>query len=192
MRAIKKNKNLIKKTLTRLDCIYLAGFIDADGGIYATIVRDDSHEFKFAIRVEVTITQHKKSRWWLNQVKKKIPGANICYALEISCGETKTVDRLTVNSLPRVREFLKKLAPHLRLKQKQANRAIEIINRYYKKKTTSKEFVQLCKIVDSISVLNYSKSRKTTSAVVTRELKELGFALKDSPNTDSGFDKEIC
>jgi hypothetical protein len=192
MRSVKEDKNLIKKTLTKSDCIYLAGVLDTCGSICAKIVRDDTHEYKFAICVEIKITQHKKYRWWLNQIEKKIEGANVNYATNTNDSAVKMIDSLIVNSLPRVREFLKKLVPHLRLKQKQANRAIEIINRYYKKKKTGAELVELCKLVDSISRLNYSENQKITSVVVIRELKKLGVIPKDYPEIDSDFNNETC
>ncbi len=171
----KKTPNLKKiKQLTDLEKSYLAGFIDADGYIYAKIVRSNDRIHKFAIKVEVSVTQKINKRWFLIKLQKKIGCGNLNIAPADS-SETKTTDNFVLNSMPLVKGFLLEMRPHLKLKKTQAELAILIIDLYCKQKSVSKfEFIKLCKMVDKLIELNdsekYLKKNSITGTTVEKEL----------------------
>lgn len=177
------NKNFFKKTnqtskeinkLTEIEKSYIAGFIDGDGSIYVKIVRDKTRTYKFALRVEVSVTQKPNRRWFLLSLQKKLGCGNLNLALPQS-SKTKTVDNFTLSSMPLVRALLLSLQPYLILKRPQSRLALRIIDTYFKKKLSSKlEFIKLCKIADKLTALNDSKKHfkqnSITGITVEKEL----------------------
>ncbi len=159
-----KNNKFMKqlKRIKKDDLLYLAGFIDADGSIIAQIVRNKEYILKFQIRVTVQVTQLKKRRFFLEDIKEMIGVGTVRDRNEIS--------DYVLTDTKLVCEFLKQIVPYLRLKKKQANLVVKIIEQLPTARQTKESFIQLCSLVDQVSNLNDSKSKKITADVVAKEL----------------------
>jgi hypothetical protein len=153
------------KNINRDDLIYLAGLIDGDGSIVAQIVRRSDYVYKFQIRCTVQITQLKKRRHFLENIREIIGYGIIRDRGNISdyvLTETRCVYCL-----------LKQLSPFLRMKQKQSNLLLRIIEQLPSSKNSALLFIELCRISDHVAQLNDSKKREITAEVVFKELQEL-------------------
>lgn len=138
--------------------IYLAGFLDGDGTINAQIVRRKDYRLGFQIRVSISFYQ-KSNRHdfilWLHSfiktgvIRKRKDGLS-----------EYTITGVT-NVLPLLKEFL----PYLKIKKKQAELLLEILEKL-NLDLNKKEFIKLCEKVDRFEELNDSKKRTITSKTV--------------------------
>ena len=149
--------------LNEKDLIYLAGFIDGDGSIFAQIVKKSDYKHKFQIRLTVQLTQLKKRKWFLEKIQKQIGAGTIRERGEI-------LDYVLVET-SNVATLLKQLKPFLVIKQKQANLVLRIIEQLPSTKDSLDKFLELCDFVDQVASLNDSKSRKNTAETVRATLK---------------------
>ena len=164
-----KNNNMQNKGMKIIEkdeLIYLSGLIDGDGSLIAQMVRRHDYKFKYQIRCTVQITQLKKRRHFLEKIQESI-------------GYGIIRDRGTVSDYVLVEPkcvywLLKQLSPFLRLKKKQADLIIRIIEQLTSSKNSAVLFVQLCRLTDQVALLNDSKSRTITAEVVETTLRELG------------------
>ena len=150
------------KELTAEERFYLAGFLDADGSIFAQIVRGNDLKYKFRIRVSIGFYQNKRYSWFFKKLQKKL-----------KCGSIRTkgdgVVEYIITAADPVRNLLLQLKDYLVLKKRQANLVLEILEK--KKKIQSKsDFVEVCQLTDKVADLNYSKTRTITAEVVEKVL----------------------
>jgi len=161
-----------KMVLTEKEINYLAGFIDGDGSIYAKIAQAKDRKFKYAIRVEISLTQKSSRRWFLEKWQKKLGCGKLNYAEE---SPKKTVDNLIIGQMGKVRELLFLLKNNLMIKKGQAKDAIVLIDKYYKRKNmTLEDFCSVCSLADKITAQNDSIKAENfvTGASVIKELRE--------------------
>lgn len=150
------------KKIEKDDLLYLAGLIDGDGAIIAQFVRNNQYLLKFQIRFTVQITQLKKRRHFLEDL------INI-----IGVGTVRDRDNISdyvLTDTKLVCDFLKLIVPYLRIKKKQANLVIKIIEQLPTARQTKASFIELCPLVDQVAELNDSKKRTITADVVAKEL----------------------
>lgn len=154
---------------------YLAGFIDADGSIYAQIKKNDTFKFKHQIQVTVQVTQATKRRWFLDQLKDEIGSGNVrdrgSKSGVADTENTEGVSDYILTEQSKVLELLKNLQPYLRLKKKQANYIIRIIEQLPSTKDSQEKFLEVCTFVDLVADANDSKTRTNTAKTV-RDLLE--------------------
>jgi hypothetical protein len=162
-------------TINEKDLIYLAGFLDADGSIYARLVYHKDYDKKKPFQISLTIqyTQKTKRRWFLEEVKKIIGEGNVNDRKPTSKG-SQVSDYCLIGPAA-VGKFLKQIQPYLRIKQKQANLVIRIIEQLPHSQDQAK-FIQLCEIVDQVSALNDSRNKIITAEIVEKRMNE---ALKE-------------
>lgn len=153
------------KNINRDDLLYLAGLIDGDGSLVAQIVRRSDFVSKFQIRCTVQITQSKKRRHFLENIQEIIGYGTV--------RDRENISDYVLTETRCVYFFLKQLSPFLRLKKKQSNLILRIIEQLPSSKNSPLLFVELCDISDHVAQLNDSKSRKITAEVVRKELQEL-------------------
>lgn len=159
------------KNLTETQAAYLAGFIDGDGSILAQIVQRPDYVLKYQLRVSILFIQKKERLHFLTQFQSEIGSGSIRDRGD-GIAELALVGKNTV--LP----FLKQIQPFLRLKRKQANLVIQIIEQLSLTKNSYEKFLDLCKLTDQVSNLNDSKSRLITSAVVEKTFQDLELIKK--------------
>ena len=153
------------KQLQPNDRIYLAGFLDADGSIIAQLVARKDYKFKFQIRFTVQMTQLKKRKWLLEQFKDLIGAGYL--------RDRDTVSDFIMVEPRNVYNFLKQIQPYLKVKQKQANLVLKMIEQLPASKDSLEKFLELCKIVDQVAELNDTKKRKHTASTVIVSLQVL-------------------
>lgn len=143
--------------------LYLAGFIDGDGCIFAQIVKKSDYKHKFQIRVTVQLTQLKQRKWFLEKWLKIIGAGYV--------RDRDLVSDYVLTEAANVYSLLKQLQPFLDIKQKQANLILNIIERLPSTKDSQDKFLELCKLVDHVALLNDSKKRINTAETVRATLK---------------------
>jgi hypothetical protein len=165
------------KTLTRDDLMYLAGFIDGDGAIIAQVVKRSDYKWKFQLRLTLQFTQKTKRLHFLQALHQTI---GVGYVRTRSCGcksgcrsNNTNVSDFVITETKNVYDLLKLLQPFLRLKQKQANLVIKIIEQLPSSKDSVHKFLELCEIADHVASLNDSKSRENTIETVRTTLKSI-------------------
>ena len=136
---------------------YLAGFLDADGAIMATIEKHSEKRFGYRIRVVVKITQKERTilDWFLS---------------EFQIGRV-VINRTTFDWIVKDQNacyvFLRQISPYLQVKKQQAQSAIEILERKIASKV---DLVEVAQIADALSRLNVrSKNRRKNTAIMVQE-----------------------
>jgi hypothetical protein len=150
------------KTLTTEERAYLAGFLDADGSIFAQLVRGKDLKYKHRIRVSIGFYQNKRHIWFLENLKK-----------DLKCGSIRQksddVVEYIITAADPAKNLLLQIKDHLVLKKRQANLILEILEQ--KKHMQSKiDFIKVCRLTDKVAELNYSKTRTITAEIVEKVL----------------------
>jgi len=168
--TLTKNENLKDENLKYA---YLAGFIDADGSICAQIKKNESFKFKHQIQLTVQVTQSTKRKWFLEQLKDDIGAGIVRERGKKDNIEKESVSDYTLTEQTKILEFLKLIKPFLRLKTKQANLVIRIIEQLPSTKNAQDKFLEVCYLTDQVSELNDSKNPTNTAETVRAELEGL-------------------
>jgi hypothetical protein len=147
------------------ELIYIAGFLDGDGSIIAQLVKRDDYKNGYQIRLSIQFTQLTKRRIYLEKLKDLI---GVGYIRDRSLKASQVSDYV-ITETKQVYLFLKMLTPFLRIKKKQADLVITIIERLPLAKDPHK-FYELCQKVDQVAAFNDSKSRLITAEVVYANL----------------------
>ena len=150
------------KNLTTEQRYYLAGFLDADGSIFAQLIRGNDLKYKYRVRVSIGFYQNKRYNWFLKKLQK-----------DLKCGSIRTkTDNVTeyiITGADPVKNLLLQLKDCLVLKKRQANLVLEILEQ--KKRIKSKaDFLEVCQLTDKVAMLNYSKKRTITAKEVEKVL----------------------
>lgn len=150
------------KTLTTEDLYYYAGFIDGDGCVNAQIVRRQDYVLGFQIRVSVTLFQKTTRHWFLVQAKKRL-------GLGTLRKRPDGITELAIVGAAQTKALLEKLLPYLRIKRRQAELVLEILEQLSRSQDAH-SFAKLCDKVDSLADFNDSKRRTLRATVVRSEL----------------------
>ncbi len=145
--------NAVGKNCSEVERAYIAGFLDADGAIMATIESHAEKRYKFRVRVAVKITQHdRKILDWI----RKVLGVGIVRANR--AGQKGQTYDLHIRDRTHVQTILKLLMPHLRVKKRQAKMACEILGTEV---NSSKDLINNARKADALSRFNVrSKNRR--------------------------------
>jgi len=149
------------------ELIYIAGFLDGDGSICVQFVKQNCKDIsnEYRIRFTVQFTQKTKRRIYLDKLH------NVIKSGYIRDRKKSGVSDYVITEPRHVVRLLKELQPYLRIKKKQANLVIYMIEQLPAAKTCKQTFAKIAVIVDQISALNDSKTtRKITSSVVLEKL----------------------
>jgi intein-encoded DNA endonuclease-like protein len=160
--------NTFKTTvlIQRDDLLYYAGLLDGDGSLVVQMVRRSDYVFQYQLRFTVQVTQLTKRKHHLEEMKNII---GYGYIRDRSTG----ISDYILTETRCVYSFLKQIAPFLRIKKKQANLIIRMIEQLPSSKKSAALFIELCQMADQVAELNDSKSRKITADVVANDLKKL-------------------
>jgi len=146
---------------------YIAGFLDADGSIFAQIVPRPDYTLKYQIRVSISFFQKTTHHWHLMWLHKQCKYGTLRK-------RNDNMSEYTIVGKDAVKNVLTTLQPWIRAKQAQVKLMLDIIQALPKAKDPQ-TFLTLCESVDRLAVLNFSKKRKITSHTVrsTFELEQL-------------------
>ena len=139
---------------------YLAGLIDGDGCIMATIERHHEKKFGFRVRVEVKITQ-KESELLKSLAQEFKIG-------RVSRNNKPSVDYAThdwiIRDKKHVIQILEYIEPYTRLKKKQIVIALRILKRAV---VTKQDLIKNAQLADALSKFNVrSKNRRKNFATM--------------------------
>jgi len=158
---------------SRISDAYLAGFLDGDGSIVATIVKQDSKRYPnkpYRIILRVNFTQHMRHEKILVAIQKYLSGMG-----SIRRNISHNLSELVIVKKEDVGLLLKKLLPHLLLKHRQATIALEMIDifknckRVKKNAIASNDFAKLLSMAIEIRKLNSKTGgKKLINPVTTR------------------------
>jgi len=149
--------NPVRKILSEANRAYLAGLIDGDGAIMACIEKHDEKKFGFRVRLYLKISQNdKKILNWCQSITQ-LGGIRI----NRTEYEWRIRDQKTVKSL------LLKLLPYLKVKRKQAELAIKILESKINKFS---DLLKIAQLADALSQLNIrSEGRRKNFATMIQE-----------------------
>jgi hypothetical protein len=140
--------NTVGKRFSETEKAYLAGFLDADGAIMASIERH--REKKFGFRVRVTLKVSQSDRMIVDFFWKK--------ARVGSVRKNRTAHDWNVLDQNHVRKCIEMLEPFLKVKKRQAEKALTILRL---DKSNQKNFLKAAKLADKVGALNCrSKGRR--------------------------------
>ena len=172
------------KLLYLTDLAYIAGFLDGDGSIIAQFVPRNDYKWGYQIRLTIQFTQKSTRRIYLQKLLDltgvgyiRNRGEEKSQVWQATPAETAkpslAVSDLVITDVKHVHAFLKQLQPYLKIKQKQANLALRLIEQMPLAKNSLEKFIENVKLVDQISALNDSKSRQITGDIVMKHLLSL-------------------
>lgn len=91
------------------------------------------------------------------------------------------ISELAIVGWQSVLPLLLQLQPALRIKLKQANLVLKIIEQLPLTKNSPEKFLELCYLADQVAALNDSKNRIITAEMVEKDLIDLGILDKKKP-----------
>jgi hypothetical protein len=168
--------------LTNLQLAYLAGFLDCDGSILAQTMQKSDYVFKHQIRLSVVFYQKTARKYSLLKIQEEL-------GMGTMTDKPNGMSELTIIGQQNVEILLRQIKPFLRMKQKQANLVLLIIEQLHStKKSFTKsqmpheqsllKFLQICHLVDQVCDLNFSKSQTITVDFVTQRFQDLKWIQK--------------
>jgi len=164
---IKFENQSAKLTMTPLQLAYIAGFLDADGSVLAQIVERKEYIYHYQIRFTVSFVQKTKRKHFLMQLQKEIGNGTLR-------DRNDGISELALVGWQSVNPLLKQLQPVARIKLKQINLVLKIIEQLPLTKTSPEKFLELCYLTDQVAALNDSKSRTVCAKDVEKRFKDLG------------------
>ena len=154
--------NAVGKTNIEVKKAYIAGLIDGDGAIAATIEKNSESRFGFRVRVEIKITQ--KDNHLLLDLAKEFKAGRVSRNARRDASYT-TYDWIIrdKNDCIRILEYIR---PYTRLKLRQIAIALKILRMVIVKQ---KDLIQSAKLADSLSKFNVrSKNRRKNFATLIK------------------------
>jgi intein-encoded DNA endonuclease-like protein len=147
--------------VTKEELAYISGFLDGDGCIMLQLVFRHDYLLGYQIRASVVFYQKQQNRYFLEWLREKF---NCGYIRNRNDG----MSEYTIVGGKPVSQILNTLLPYLRLKKKQAELAISVLEKMpgSGRKMNAKLLAELALEVDKFAVLNYSKRRINTTAKV--------------------------
>lgn len=164
--------------LKKEELAYIAGFLDGDGCIMLQLVYRHDYVLGYQIRASIVFYQKTQYKDFLIWLKSKF-----------DCGYVRDrndgMSEYTIVGSEQVASILKTLLPYLKLKEKQAKLALEVISKMpgSGRKMDADSLYKLSLLVDKFLKLNYSKKRTNTSLKVRDFL--ISHKLLNPVETDS-------
>ena len=147
------------KIFSEVKRAYLAGLIDGDGAIMASIEHHNGKRFKIRVRVSVKVTSSSKEDVvWLKKIT--------------NVGYTRT-NRRTYEWIVRdqsdAQYILLSIVPYVRTKRKQTELALKILQGSFDEKCKDSLYKKAC-LADTLSSFNIrSKNRRKNYAIMVQE-----------------------
>jgi LAGLIDADG endonuclease len=148
--------NAVGKIYIEADRAYLAGFIDGDGAIMATIERHGEKKFGWRVRIEIKITQ--KEAVILRFLCRKYRVGNV--------RANRTTYDWIIRNQQDARTILGLISPYSLAKKRQIQIALKILDIRIEKKA---HLVSVARLADALSAYNVrSKDRRKNYASMVK------------------------
>lgn len=131
---------------------YIAGFLDGDGSVMLQLKPRKLVSFGFRVRTIICFYQDQRYKKEISWIQKKL---RVGY---ISKRDDNMIE-LRLEGHKRVKSILTKLYPYIVFKRKQCDFILKAI-KIMEKDFTPKKLLEVCKISDKISSINYATTRK--------------------------------
>lgn len=144
--------NAVGKDISEVDRAYVAGFLDADGAIMATIERHTEKKFGYRVRVQLKITQRDQLvlEWFQNHF-----GIG-------TIRQNRTTHDWIVRDVTEVKHLLGLITPYLKAKKSQAEIATAILATPIHSR---EDLIKIAQSADALSRFNVrSKNRRKNFA----------------------------
>ena len=157
----------MKNFLTPAQLGYIAGFLDGDGSIITQIVQRPGNDLKYQIRFTISFFQKTKRKHFLIQLHDELKKGTLR-------DRNDGMSEINIVGWQSVLPLLEQLRPYLRIKLKQANLVMKIIEQLPLAKKSPDKFLELCSLTDQVSDLNDSKKRQYDRSSVEKTFLDLG------------------
>ena len=149
--------NPVGKNASEAEWAYIAGFLDADGAIIASIEHHKEKRHGFRVRVVIKATQSQREILdWIREFT--------CVGL---VRKNRTTFDWIVRDKKHTNELLLKLLPHLKVKKKQAELAVQIL---VLPELSQNDFLLKAQTADALSRFNVrSKNRRKNYVTVVQD-----------------------
>ena len=149
--------NAVGKKYSEVERAYMAGFLDADGAIMATIEKHQEKKFRFRVRITLKITQRDK--------------ANLIWFLKKFCVGHIRKNRGTHDWIVRdqkaIELLLNLISPYLTVKRNQVVIAKQILRKRIK---SLQDLLNVARLADTLSRFNVrSKNRRKNFTSMIQE-----------------------
>ena len=143
---------------SKLSNAYIAGFLDGDGSIMATVEkRPERRRFPYRVRVRIRInfTQHERHRKLIEIIKHFLGNVGA-----IREAKSHHLVELVIQDRTEVERIIVRLLPFIILKERQAKIVLKILKIYKMAKVNSrsslseKEYLDILNLVQEIRKLN--------------------------------------
>ncbi len=149
------NASAVGKASIEVKRAYLAGLIDGDGCIMATIERHREMRFGFRVRVELKITQKEPEL-----LHSLVEEWNIGRVSSNRKGTAYTTYDWIVREKDDLKNILEFIEPYTRLKKKQVTIAMQILQM---KVMTKQDLIENARLADALSKLNVRSSGRRSN-----------------------------
>ncbi|MCX6704796.1 MAG: hypothetical protein NT162_00445 [Candidatus Woesebacteria bacterium] len=145
------------RIISEVNKAYIAGLIDADGAIMASIEKHNEKKFGFRVRVIIKITQsNPKILFWIQKVF--LTGRIV---------KNRTTYDWLVKDQKDVSKTINIIKKYLKVKNKQAKIALKILNL---KIISKNSLINIAKLADTLASFNVrSKNRRKNFAIKIEE-----------------------
>ena len=162
------------KILNPLQLGYIAGFLDCDGSVLAQIIEREGYTLHYQLRFTVSFVQKTKRKHFLMRLQEDLGKGTLR-------DRNDDMSELAVVGWQSVAPLLLQLRPVVRMKLKQLNLVLKMIEQLPLTKKNPQKFLELCYMSDQVSSLNNSKNRKVTAAEVEKRFLDLGWIDAQKP-----------
>jgi|SRR3989344_3725389 len=144
--------NAVGKDISEAERAYLAGFLDADGAIMATIEKHAEKKFGYRVRIELKVTQ--RDRTTLSEL-------NALYRIG-NLRQNRTTHDWVIRDRAETMFLLGLISPYLKVKKTQAKIASTILCSTI---DSREDLIKIAQLADSLSRFNVrSKNRRKNFA----------------------------
>jgi len=140
---------------------YIAGFLDGDGSIVATLEKYKSSKFPYRVRLKLNFTQHIRHRKFIKYIYLALNKVGA-----IREAKKHNMVELVIQERRQLKQVLVRLSPYLVLKKKQAEIALAILEFLSKNKKhqpsilSNREYTRILRNVCKIRSLNSNTGGK--------------------------------
>ena len=138
--------------MNRRELAYIAGFLDGDGSLMLQLKPRKFVSFGFRVRTIICFYQDKRNKQGLLWIRNKL---KVGYLSK----RDDDMFELRLEGHKRVKSILEKLYPFIIFKKEQCKLILKAI-KLMEKKLTPEKLLEICKISDEISSINYATTRK--------------------------------
>lgn len=147
--------------MTETQKSYIAGFLDGDGSLMLQFKPRVRVSFGFRAKTTACFYQNSRYKDGLKWIQRKLGKGYLSTRKD-------NITELRIEGHQQVKDLLLKLEPYLIFKKKQVQLMLKAIS-ILQQKPNPEEFLQVCKLSDQMSKLNYATTKKKYDYVFVKK-----------------------